>query len=79
MDEVLNDDQRRRPVVELFALVHADVNAHLSAALTDTLGLGPGLSRLNFSVFRGFRGSGAPNQIRGVAGGAAVPCKNRAN
>src|SRR5262249_59221891 len=49
VDEMLNDDQRRRPVVELFAPVRADVDAYLAAALTDALGLGqlvvPGLAR----------------------------------
>jgi hypothetical protein len=48
VDEGLNDEQRRRPVVELFALVHADVDAHLAATLTEALGLGqlvvPGLA-----------------------------------
>ena len=32
--------QRRRPIVELFAPVRADVDADLAAALTDTRGLG---------------------------------------
>src|SRR4051812_28708029 len=45
---MLDHEQRRRPVVELFALVRADVDAHLAAALTHTLGLGqlvmPGLA-----------------------------------
>src|SRR5262249_58637953 len=40
VDEVLDHEQRRRPVVELFALVHADVDAHLAAPLADALGLG---------------------------------------
>src|SRR5262249_56332927 len=40
VDEVLNDEQRGRPVVELFAPVRADVEAEPAAALTDALGLG---------------------------------------
>jgi RNA polymerase sigma factor (sigma-70 family) len=35
VDEVLDHEQRRWPVLELFALVHADVDAHLTAARTD--------------------------------------------
>jgi hypothetical protein len=49
VDEVFDHEQRRRLVVELFASVRADIDAHLAAALTDALGLGqlvvPGLAR----------------------------------
>jgi hypothetical protein len=40
LDEVLNDDQRRRVVVKLFALIRADVDAQSAAVLADPLGLG---------------------------------------
>jgi hypothetical protein len=40
VDEVLDHEQRRRPIVELFAPVGADVDADLAAARTDLLGLG---------------------------------------
>jgi hypothetical protein len=39
VDEVLDHEQRRRPVVELFAPVRTDVDADLAATLTDALGL----------------------------------------
>jgi hypothetical protein len=37
---MFDHEQRRRPVAELFAPVHADVDAQLAAARTDALGLG---------------------------------------
>jgi hypothetical protein len=40
VDEVLDHDQRRRTVLELFALVHADVEAYLAATRADPFGLG---------------------------------------
>lgn len=47
MDEVLDHEQRRRPVIELFTPVRADIDAHLAAGRTGALGLGqlvvPGL------------------------------------
>jgi hypothetical protein len=49
VDEVLDHEQRRRPIVELFAPIRADVDTRLAAALTDAVGLGqfvvPGLAR----------------------------------
>jgi len=39
VDEVLDHEQRRRPVIELFAPVRADIDAHLTAVRTDALGL----------------------------------------
>ena len=39
MDEVLDDEQRRRPVIELLALVHADVDAHPAAVGANAVGL----------------------------------------
>jgi hypothetical protein len=45
---MLDHEQRRRSVIELFAPVHADVDAHLAAALAQALGLAqlvvPGLA-----------------------------------
>jgi len=47
VDEMLDDEQRSRPVVELFAPIHTNVDVCPAAALTDALGLGqlvmPGL------------------------------------
>jgi hypothetical protein len=40
VDEVLDHDQRRRTVLELFTLVHADVEAYLAAVRADPFGLG---------------------------------------
>jgi hypothetical protein len=49
VDEVLDDELRGRPVVELLAFVHADVDPQPAAALADAIGLGqfvvPGLAR----------------------------------
>src|SRR5262249_59790696 len=47
VDEVLDHEQRRRPVIELFAPVRADIDAHLAAGRAGAVGLGqlvmPGL------------------------------------
>jgi len=40
VDEVLDHEQRRRPIIELFAPVRADIDASLAAARADALGLG---------------------------------------
>lgn len=40
MDEVLDHKQRRRPIVELFAPICADIDTHPAAVRTDTLGFG---------------------------------------
>jgi len=48
VDEVLDHEQRRRPIIELFAPVCADIDAHLAAGRASALGLGqlvmPGLA-----------------------------------
>jgi hypothetical protein len=48
VDELLNDDQRRWPVVKFLAPVGADFDVNLTAVLTDALGRGqfvmPGLA-----------------------------------
>jgi hypothetical protein len=48
VDEVLDHEQRRRPVIKLFAPIRADVDTHLAAARADALGLSqlvmPGLA-----------------------------------
>ena len=48
MDKVLDHEQRRGPIVELFAPVGADVDAHMAAARAHALRLGqlvmPGLA-----------------------------------
>jgi hypothetical protein len=40
VDDVLNEEQRRRPIFELFAPVRADIDARLAAARAKALGLG---------------------------------------
>ena len=48
MDEVLDHEQRRRPIIELFTPICANINAHLATARAEALGLGqfvmPGLA-----------------------------------
>jgi hypothetical protein len=48
VDKVLDHEQRRRPVIKLFALVCADIDAHLAAGRAGAFGLGqlvvPGLA-----------------------------------
>jgi hypothetical protein len=48
VDEVLNHKQRRRPIIELFAPVRADIDAYLAAGRAGAFGLGqlvmPGLA-----------------------------------
>jgi len=48
VDEVLDHEQRRRPVIELFAPVGADIDAGLATSRTGALGLAqlvvPGLA-----------------------------------
>jgi hypothetical protein len=40
VDDVLDHKQRRRPVIELFAPVRADIDAHLAAGRAGAFGLG---------------------------------------
>ena len=48
VDKMLDHEQRRRPIVELFAPVRADIDAHLATGRAGALGLGqlvmPGLA-----------------------------------
>jgi hypothetical protein len=48
MDEMLDHEQRRRPVIELFTPVRADIDARLAASGANAFGLGqlvmPGLA-----------------------------------